>query len=212
MTLLNHAEIVSASHLPLGFDLTVASLREAGMLLLNTTMMKRSLSTWLVIFSFCIGGIFLLAHCSKEEKQPSFDLAPDFSLQTFDGREITLSQLKGKVVLLDFWATWCAPCREAIPYLVQLYKNYREDGLELIGMNMDKGDVESVRRFITSMDIPYPVVGAPEEVVRNYRVTGIPVTVLIDKEGRIRERFVGFNSPIAQQLTARVADLTSEKP
>jgi thiol-disulfide isomerase/thioredoxin len=167
--------------------------------------MKRSLCTWLVIFSFCIGGVFLLPHCSKEEKQSSLGLAPDFSLKTIDGREITLSQLKGKVVLLDFWATWCGPCRESIPHLVQLYKKYRENGFELVGMNLDKGDVEIVRRFIMSMDIPYPVVSAPEEVVRSYRVTGIPATFLIDKE-------VGFSSPIARQLTTRVADLTSEKP
>ncbi len=79
-------------------------------------------------------------------------------------------------------------------------------------MNLDKGDAKDVHRFIKSMDIPYPVVAAPEEVVRNYRVTGIPATFLIDKEGKIRERIAGFNGTIAQQLTAKVADLTSEKP
>jgi len=62
------------------------------------------------------------------------------------------------------------------------------------------------------MDIPYPVVTAPEDVVRSYRVTGIPATFLIDKEGKIREKIAGFNSAIAQQLTAKVADLASEKP
>jgi thiol-disulfide isomerase/thioredoxin len=173
--------------------------------------MKRSLLTWLIIFSFCAGGVFFLSCCSKGEKEPSSGLAPDFSLKTFDGQEITLSQLKGKVVLLDFWATWCGPCKESIPHLIQLYKTYRESGFELVGINLDKGDVEVVRRFIMSMDIPYPVVTAPEEVVRSYRVTGIPATFLIDKEGKIRERIVGFSSAIAQQLTAKVADLTSEK-
>jgi thiol-disulfide isomerase/thioredoxin len=139
-------------------------------------------------------------------------LAPDFTLKTFAGQKITLSQLKGKVVLLDFWATWCGPCRESIPHLIQLYKNYRESGFELVGMNLDKGDGEVVRRFITSMDIPYPVVAAPEEVVRSYQVTGIPVAFLIDKEGKIREKMVGFSGIIAQQLTTKVADLTSQKP
>jgi thiol-disulfide isomerase/thioredoxin len=164
------------------------------------------------ILSLCTLGIFLFSHCSKEKTQTSPALAPDFTLKTFDGKEITLSQLKGKVVLLDFWATWCGPCRESIPHLIQLYKSYRENGLELVGMNLDKGDGQDVQRFIKSMDIPYPIVAAPEEVVRNYRVTGIPATFLIDKEGRIRERIAGFNSTIAQQLTAKVADLTSEKP
>lgn len=138
-------------------------------------------------------------------------MAPDFTLKTLDGQEISLSQLKGKVVLLDFWATWCGPCRESIPHLIQLYKNYRENGLELIGMDVDKGDVETVRRFVKSMDIPYPVVVAPDDVVRSYRVNGIPATFLIDKEGNIRERIAGFSNTIAQELTTKVADLTSEK-
>ena len=174
--------------------------------------MKRSLFAWLIIISFCMGGVFLLSRCSKGEKEPSSGLAPDFSLKSFEGREITLSQLKGKVVLLDFWATWCGPCRESIPHLIQLYKDYRESGFELVGINVDKGDREVVRRFILSMDIPYPVVTAPEDVVRSYRVTGIPATFLIDKEGKIRERVVGYSSAIVQQITAKVAALTSEKP
>ena len=174
--------------------------------------MKRTFLTWFVIFGFCLGGAFFLSGCSKGEEEPFSALAPDFSLKSFDGRDITLSQLKGKVVLLDFWATWCGPCKESIPHLIQLYKDYRESGFELVGMNIDKGDGETVRRFVTSMDIPYPIVIAPEDVVRNYRVTGIPATFLIDKEGKIRERVVGFSGAIAQRLDTRVKDLTSEKP
>jgi thiol-disulfide isomerase/thioredoxin len=174
--------------------------------------MNRPVFTWFLIFSLCSGGVFLLSHCSIPKEQPLSGLAPDFTLKTFAGQKITLSQLKGKVVLLDFWATWCGPCRESIPHLIQLYKNYRESGFELVGMNLDKGDGEVVRRFITSMDIPYPVVAAPEEVVRSYQVTGIPVAFLIDKEGKIREKMVGFSGIIAQQLTTKVADLTSQKP
>jgi cytochrome c biogenesis protein CcmG/thiol:disulfide interchange protein DsbE len=174
--------------------------------------MKPRFLTWFLIFSICTGGVFLLSRCSKGEKEPFPGLAPDFSLKSFDGKEITLSQLKGKVVLLDFWATWCGPCKESIPHLIQLYKNYRERGFELVGMNVDKGDREAVHRFVMSMDIPYPVVTAPEDVVRSYRVTGIPATFLIDKEGKIREKLVGFSGAIARQLNTRVADLTSEKP
>jgi thiol-disulfide isomerase/thioredoxin len=157
-----------------------------------------------------MGGFFLLPQCGKEKESPA-GLAPDFTLKTLAGQEITLSQLKGKVVLLDFWATWCGPCRESIPHLIQLYNHYRENGFELVGMDVDKGDVETVRKFVKSMDIPYPVVVAPDDVVKSYRVNGIPATILIDKEGNIRERMTGFNSTIAQELTGKVADLTSEK-
>jgi thiol-disulfide isomerase/thioredoxin len=172
--------------------------------------MKQSLLRWLIILSLCLVWLSLLPHCGKKENEAG--LAPDFTLKTLDGKEITLSQLKGKVVLLDFWATWCGPCKESIPHLIQLYKDYRESGFELVGMNVDNGDGEVVRRFITSMDIPYPVVTAPEDVLRSYRVTGIPATFLIDKEGKIRERMAGFNSTMARQLATQVANLTSEKP
>ncbi len=173
--------------------------------------MKSTLHVKVFILGLCIIGVCLLSHCAREQTQPSVGPAPDFTLKTLDGKEITLSQLKGKVVLLDFWATWCGPCKESIPHLIQLYKDYRQNGFELVGMNVDRGDGEAVRRFVVSMDIPYPVVVAPEDVVRSYRVTGIPATFLIDREGKIRERVAGFSGAIAKQLTAKVADLTAEK-
>jgi len=172
---------------------------------------KRFYLKCLLILSLCLGWAFLLPHCAKEKKSPS-GLAPDFTLKTLDDQEITLSSLKGKVVLLDFWATWCGPCRESIPHLIQLYKTYRENGFEMIGISLDKGDATVVRNFTKSMDIPYPIVMAPEEVARDYRVTSIPTTFFIDKEGKIRERITGFNSTIAQQMNSKIADLTTEKP
>ena len=173
--------------------------------------MPSSLLKRITILVLCLSGFFLLPQCGKEEKS-STGLAPDFTLQTLDGHEITLSQLKGRVVLLDFWATWCGPCRESIPHLIQLYQDYHGNGLELVGMDLDKGDVETVRRFVQSANIPYPIIVTPDDVARSYKVSGIPATILIDKEGRIRERMAGFSSAIADKLTRKVAELTSEKP
>lgn len=82
----------------------------------------------------------------------------------------------------------------------------------MIGISLDKGDAAVVRNFVKSMDIPYPIVMATEEVARDYRVTSIPATFFIDKEGKIREKISGFNSMIAQQMNSNIADLTSEKP
>ena len=172
--------------------------------------MRRSLWKYLVILCLGVTWAFLLPHCAREKKT-SPALAPDFTLKTLDDQEITLSQLKGKVVLLDFWATWCGPCRESIPHLIQLYKTYRENGFEIIGISLDKGDAAVVRNFARSMDIPYPIVIASDEVARNYRVTSIPTTFFIDKGGKIREKIIGFNSTIAQQMNGKVSDLTSEK-
>ncbi len=88
---------------------------------------KRLILKFSLILCLFLVWVFLLTHCGKEKK-PTSGVAPDFTLKTLDGQEIILSQLKGKVVLLDFWATWCGPCREAIPHLIQLYKAYRENG------------------------------------------------------------------------------------
>lgn len=173
--------------------------------------MKRTFFNCVLMFGLCVSWVFLLPHCSKEGKAPSLALAPDFTLKTLDGQEMTLSKLKGKVVLLDFWATWCAPCREAIPHLINLQKTYQEKGFEVIGMNMDRGDVETVRRFVKSMDIPYPITLTPEEVSRNYGVTGLPTTILIDKEGKIRQKMLGFSSEISKQITSTIVELTQEK-
>jgi len=139
-------------------------------------------------------------------------LAPDFTLRTLDGQELTLSKLRGEVILLDFWATWCSPCRESIPHLIQLYKTYQKKGFEVIGMNMDKRDMETVRQFAMSLNIPYPVVITLEKVERDYGVTGLPSTIIIDKKGRIREKIRGFTSEIAKQMTTTVLDLLAENP
>ena len=158
----------------------------------------------------CLGLTLLLAHCAKEKRQ-SQGAAPDFTLKTLDNEEISLSGLRGKVVLLDFWATWCGPCRESIPHLVQLQKNYQEKGVQVIGLSVDKGDGSAVRNFVKSMEIPYPVVMTPEDVARNYGVSSLPTTFLIDKEGKIRDKMIGFSSAVASQMGARIEELTSEK-
>ncbi len=149
------------------------------------------------------------AHCAKEEQPSSF--APDFSVMTLDGQEITLSKLKGKVILIDFWATWCGPCRESIPHLIDLHKTHEAEGFEVIGLSQDKGDEEAVRRFVKSLDIPYPIAIAPEEVSRSFRVSALPTTFLIDREGKIQQKVMGFSPAIAQQLAAKVTELTAQK-
>ncbi len=173
--------------------------------------MRRPFLSYVFVLNLCLALTLLIPHCAKKPKETVS--APDFTLKTIEGQEVTLSGLRGKVVLLDFWATWCGPCKESIPHLTQLHKNYQDKGFELIGMSLDKsGEVEMVRRFVKSMDIPYPIIMTPEDVARNYKITGLPTTVLIDKEGKVREKIVGFNSAIGQQIAARIEELTSEKP
>ncbi len=163
------------------------------------------------VFSLCLALAFLLSSCARKKEESGF--APDFLLKTLEGQEIALSGLKGKVILLDFWATWCGPCKESVPHLIQMYKNYKDKGFELIGMSTDKaGDLEMVHRFVKSMDIPYPIILTPDEVARRYKITGLPTTILIDRKGKIREKVVGFNSAIGQQIISKVEELVAETP
>ncbi|MCX8118216.1 MAG: TlpA family protein disulfide reductase [Desulfobacterota bacterium] len=173
--------------------------------------LKRLFLQTSLAFAFALSVLILLPCCAKKTEER--DQAPNFSLRTLNGQQITLSDLKGKVVLLDFWATWCGPCRESIPHLVRLYRNYQEKGFELIGMSKDRSeDIEVVRKYVRTMEIPYPIILTPDEVARKYRVTGLPTTVLIDRKGVIRQRIVGFNSAIGQQIDSKVEELIAESP
>jgi thiol-disulfide isomerase/thioredoxin len=168
-------------------------------------------NAWLEIAALCLAMALVLPHCGGGGKQGT-GAAPDFRLKTLDDQEVSLSGLKGKVVLIDFWATWCGPCRESIPHLVQLQKTYQDKGFQVLGLSVDKDDPEVLRRFVKSMDISYPVAITPEEVARSYSVSGLPTTFLIDKTGSIREKYVGFSSAAASKIAARIEELVSEKP
>jgi len=166
--------------------------------------MEESRLRILVLVCLLLALVFV-PQCGKKSKPSS--LASDFTLQTLEGNTVSLASLKGKVVLLDFWATWCGPCRETIPHLVSLHTEYHDKGLVVLGMNMDRGDLDVIRRFVKSMGIPYPILLTTEEVAHSYGVDALPTTVIIDKEGKIREKIVGFSSTITKHVAEEVREL-----
>lgn len=118
-------------------------------------------------------------------------LAPDFSLPDLAGKQLDLSAYRGKVVLLDFWATWCDPCREEIPRFVDLQNKYRDQGLQIIGVSMDDGP-EPVRDFYRHFQMNYPVVMGNAKIGELYGgVLGLPIAFLIGRDGRIYARHIG---------------------
>jgi len=118
-------------------------------------------------------------------------LAPDFSLPELSGQQISLSSYHGKVVLLEFWATWCEPCRQEIPHFVELQTRYRDQGLEIIGVSMDDS-AQPVREFSQQFKMNYTVVLGNAKIGELYGgILGLPVAFLIGRDGRIYAKHIG---------------------
>lgn len=116
------------------------------------------------------------------------ETAPPYQAVTLDGDSVSLSSLRGKVVLLNLWATWCAPCRHETPFLQDLYEARRDEGFEIVGVSMDTPDqVESIRQFVDEYGVEYTILH--DRTMRGmdlYRVLGLPATFLVDREGTLR--------------------------
>ena len=119
--------------------------------------------------------------------------APNFTLKDINGDQFQLSQLKGKVVILDFWATWCPPCRQEIPHFVDLQKQYQSKGLEIVGISVDDRGAAVVKPFAQKFNINYTMLVDGQAITNLYGgVQGIPTTFVLDKQGRIVKKFVGL--------------------
>ena len=120
--------------------------------------------------------------------------APSWSLKDPEGRTVSSDQFKGKVVVLDFWATWCVPCRAEIPGYIELQRKYAAEGLAVVGVSVDQDGAEIVKRFMKAHGINYTVVLAGDsDITSAYGdVSSIPTTFIIDRDGRIRDRKVGM--------------------
>ncbi len=141
-----------------------------------------------------IAALFLtFTGCSNKSPAPrEGDAAPDFTLESISGDKVSLSELRGKVVLLNFWASWCPPCRDEIPSLYTLNaamsgKNYR-----LLAVAIDEGGRNAVSQFLKKTGVSLPVLVDPGGVVaKRYGITGVPETFVIDRMGKIRKKVVG---------------------
>jgi peroxiredoxin len=132
--------------------------------------------------------------------------APAYSTVSLDGDSVSLAQQKGKVVLLNIWATWCHPCRDEIPELRTIHSRYRDRGLELVGVSVDTdGTDETIRTFMKDFEMTFPIWRDPDErISTRFLAVGVPATFLIDKEGILRWRKTGPIAPNDTSLTAAI--------
>jgi peroxiredoxin len=135
-------------------------------------------------------------------------LAPDFLLEQLEGPDVRLSDFRGKAVVLNFWATWCDPCRKEMPQFVQAYDEHKEHGLEIVAVNLQEGK-EISQRFVDDYGMDFTVVVDRDgEVGDRYRILGLPTTYFIDREGEIRSAFTG--PFLEEQNGTDVADAIDE--
>ena len=140
----------------------------------------------------------LLAGCGGkegDEDNSSALAAPDFTVipVSGEGGTLTLADYEGKVLILDFWATWCGPCKREIPHFNVLYAEYKDRGLEILGASVDQGGPDVVKRFMQGVPIDYASAMATPEMQTAYGpIRAIPTTFIIDRKGRVQRRYIGY--------------------
>lgn len=161
----------------------------------------------LFVTLFVVGLLFFFEHFHEEpisvgdvkieekfdqEKSSVGYLAPQFTLRNLDGNLVSLNSFKGQVVVLNFWATWCVPCRIEMPAFENLYRRYRSEGVTVLGVSLDKGADDKVRQFVEDYKLSFPVLMDSEgDVEKLYPSVSIPFTFVIDKAGRVVARVDG---------------------
>lgn len=172
--------------------------------------MKRNIVTLIVAILFIAGVIFYGTRGARSAKQTAAKIgatgtvsgddltnkmAPDFELASLDGKKVKLSDYRGKAVVLNFWATWCGPCKVEMPWFVALENQYRAQGLEIIGVSMDDGGKDGVQKFVQQMGINYTVLMGKDSVGEAYGgVQGLPTTFYIGRDGKVLDSVSGLIS------------------
>ncbi len=151
-----------------------------------------------VVAAMLFAGVHIARHNAANapaKGQLMGNVAPDFELPTLEGKNLKLSDLRGKAVLLNFWATYCGPCKVEMPWFVELQKEYGPQGFQIIGVAMDDASTEEIAKFAKDMGINYPILLGKESVGQSYGGVGVlPTTFFLDRDGKVIAREFGLQS------------------
>ena len=153
--------------------------------------------------------VVLFLSCSRTEKAVVGSAPPPFVLSTIKSERLNLNDYRGKVVMLEFFASWCPPCQMVAPELKSIYEKYREKGFVVLAIAMDDGPnaLPAVKNFVSEFEIPYPVMIDDGTVSKQYQVISIPTSFIIDKEGNIRDKHIGLLPDLASTLSKEIETL-----
>jgi cytochrome c biogenesis protein CcmG, thiol:disulfide interchange protein DsbE len=168
--------------------------------------MKHRVLLWVVL-----AGLFGLLFAEPVAAIGTGSMAPEIGLKDMAGRAVSMRALKGKVVLVDFWASWCAPCREELPVLEALYKKYRGQGFEVVAVNQDQS-ADNVRKFLNSTPLSFSVVhDRGGSVASRYAPTKMPSSFILDRKGIVRHVHAGFRASERAALDKQIGALVGGK-
>jgi cytochrome c biogenesis protein CcmG/thiol:disulfide interchange protein DsbE len=136
-------------------------------------------------------------------------LAPSIKVTTTSGQTVSLANYKGHVLVLDFFASWCEPCKRSIPHLIELNRKYGKQGLQILGLSLDE-DHDDLNEFVAPFKLSYPVALADENLQTEYGLRSIPTLVLIDKKGIVVEKYMGLTDEMRKTLDATIKRLLAE--
>ncbi len=154
---------------------------------------------------FVLIASFLLLYPGCQQEDGVGEIAPDISLRDLSGRMVTLEEYRGSVTLLDFWATWCPPCRTSIPGLVRLQEKYGDKGLVILGISLDDPQQFTNKYLLDFREktrINYTILRYDQKVLQDYfghESPAIPTMILVDRQGKIRDRIVGFRPVVLEK-------------
>ena len=172
--------------------------------------MKRCLQTCCLILSIIV-MVVSLAPASLHATPRAGQQSPNFKVVTTSGQPVSLENYRGYVLVLDFFATWCQPCRESIPHLVEMNRKYGKQGLQVLGMSADEDEERLVKAFADERHITYPVALAGESALADFGVRSVPVMFVIDKKGKVAEVFRGFTDEVGRSTEQLIKKLLAEK-